>query len=263
LTRHMAARGLRRRATRRDTSSPNNREWIEDVLKPLAQRKLGGEDAITIGNELFLLVRGWVWSQIRREQARCPSGGDPQEIASRMLCAAWRICQEFDPSRPVAWPTALQAALRGAWLEAYRASDFLTRKHRSTHNALRVVIEHHTQVLGRELTAQERQLLAQQVAPRSSTTDWAHVLLERTPAPPLGGLGQDLPLDVPSPWTNRELDPEAALEDREAQRGIEEWIDTLPPGTQRQVRQCMESGRPLPAKVRQQLAASVPRHLIA
>jgi DNA-directed RNA polymerase specialized sigma24 family protein len=263
LASRMAARGLRRRATRRDPSSPNNREWIENTLKPLAQRKLAGEDPVKIGEELFQLVRSWVWSQIRKEQARCPAGGDPQEIASRMLCAAWRICQKFDPERPASWPTALQASLRGAWLEAYRASDFLTRKHRATHNALRAVIEHQTQLLGRQLTPQECQLLAQSVAPPSSATDWAQVLLERPTAPPLGGLGQDLALDMPCDGSSRELDPEAALEDRETLRDIEEWLATLPPGTRQQVRRCMELGRPLPAKVRQQVAASVPHHLLA
>jgi len=248
----IASRGLRRRATRR-VSSPNTYDWIETYVKPLAERKIAGEDPRVIGEELFFRALPWVRSQIRKEIARQPAGADQHETHSRMLVAAWRVSMEFDPTRPVAWPTALRAALRGAWLEAYRNSDFLTRKHRAIHNAYRNAAEQLVQLHNRDLTYEEQMALARTVAPPSQSTDWATVLLNRTPPPPLGGLGQDLIIDT-TDNSSSSGEPESVTMQRETTNAINDWLDLLPEDLRQQVNKALDNGRTVSAKCRRDLA---------
>lgn len=252
MAQRIASRGLRRRATRR-VSSPNTYDWIETYVKPLAERKLAGEDPQKVGEELFFRALPWVRSQIKKEVVRQPAGADHHETQSRMLAAAWRVSMEFDPTRPVAWPTALRAALRGAWLEAYRSSDFLTRKHRAIHNAYRSAAEQLVQLHNRDLTYEEQMSLARTVAPPSQSTDWATVLLNRTPAPPLGGLGQDLIVDATDDsWSAGE--PETMITRRETTAAINQWLSLLPDDLRAQVVKALDTGRPVSAKCRRDLA---------
>lgn len=233
--------------------SPNTRQFIEDRIKPLAERLKAGESRETVAKDLLEAVYPWVLQQVRRETAgRLSHGADRAEIMSRMLETAYRRALTFDPDCPQSWPTALQLGLKGAWLEAYRAVDFLTRKHRHMHNVYRLALAEQQDSLGRDLTYAEQMELANEVLPDSSHTDWADIVVNHTPPPPSGLDNVD--------WDTVRMSLQEAPDDPATQvctstmsNGIHAWISQLPEHLNKELVEAMEAGRPISAKSRREL----------
>ena len=257
-------------AARAPAVNPNTWAFIEYEMKPLAKRLEAGEDREAITEELFVKVLPWVLERVRRECSHLPTGADAQEIMSQMLTAAWRSASRYDPACPQSWPSALKQRLHGAWLEAYRTVDFVTRKHRTLHNLWRVAVEQEVNKLGRELTEQEKMEIALRVAPPTPAANWAYTIMYQTPPPALGGdvVGheqvqfkaategdQASTTDDLAGMTN---DPADTVCTSETAAGIDAWMTKLPARLQRAVRQALQENKPIPKAERAALGPWLP-----
>jgi len=232
--------------------NPNTTAFIESVMKPLALRLQNGESREQIGVELLEAIYPWVLSQIRGSTYRLPTGADESEIASRMLEVAYRRALTFDPSCPQSWPTGLKQGLRGAWLEAYRAVDFLNRKHRYLHNLYRHAVAD-AESDGRTLTWDEKRAIATQLVPQSSRTDWVDILLHHTPPPParIEALDWDT---LRAQLHSSDEDPATECVDKIINEKISAWLETLPAHLSSAIEKAIERKRPVPPRVRVEIA---------
>jgi len=233
--------------------NPNTHTFIEHVLKPLSNRINAGEKPDIAGQELLEEIYPWVLRQITRSTRQLPAGADPAEIASRMLEAAYRRCLVYDPACPQSWPTSLKKSLRGAWLEAYRAVDILSRRHRHLHNLYRYEVSQQEGQLGRSLSQAERTLIAQQVAPSSRHTDWVDILLNYSPPPPI--TIDSFSGDDSNPILITEaFDPSALACADDLIDSIQQWLDQLPLHLCTALTTAMDTGHSVPPKVRRELS---------
>lgn len=249
--------------------NPNTWAFIEFEMKPLAARLQAGEDREVITQELFVKVLPWVLERIRRECSHLPTGADAHEIMSQMLIAAWRTAGRYDPACPQSWPTALKRRLAGAWLEAYRTMDFVTRKHRTLHNQWRIAVEQEVNQLGRELSDQEKMEVARKIAPQTPI-NWAHTIMFRTPPPALGGdvieheqvmhraVTEGDQAGVTDDLAELASDPAERVCAVETSAGIYTWMAKLPARLQRCVRLALEENKPIPKADRAALGAWLP-----
>ena len=233
-------------------TNPNTWDFIEYTIKPLARRLLEGEDRQIVGEELFRAVLPWVKYRINCELSHLPSGADPAEIRSRMMDAAYRVSLAFDPSCPQSWPTALKQKLHGAWLDAYRAADFITRKHRALHNIFRANVEAAIHERGRELSQDEQMEIAKKVAPNSSMTDWATVIVNHTPPPPVGGDALEF-LGNLSGQSHDLTDPAEIVARADTSEQIEHWMNGLPIKLRNNIMNALRDGRTISDKARRTL----------
>ncbi len=239
--------------------NPNTHDFIEYTIKPLADRMLAGEDREVVTNELFEAVLPWVQSQIRREQSHMPTGADAAEISSQMLTAAWRFATKFDPTCPQSWPTGLKRRLQGAWLEAYRSVDYITRKQRALNNVWRNAVEMEINQRGRELSHEEKMDIARQVAPPSRVTDWATTIVNNTPPPALGGDAVDW--EVAAGQTGEHTDPCIRACDAQLAGQVQGWMTKLPSDLQEKVAEALRLNRPISKATRARLAPYIPELL--
>lgn len=275
---------------------PNTRHFIEYTMKPLAHRLTDAQDLYqpiieysktpdgmanaesvakgadaeskmaamreAVTADLVAAVMPWVLVQISRECSHMPTGADPAEIRSQMMTAAWRTAARYDPSCPQSWPTLLQHRMRGAWLEAYRSVDFITRKHRALNNQWRFAVEEEVHRLKRELTQDEKIQIAKEIVPFGNScsddrhADWVKAVVHQTPPPPLGGNAiewESIAGSIQSP-----VDPADTVCDREIAGRFSVWLNKLPPDTRKAVRQALATDRPISDKVRAKIGAYLP-----
>ncbi len=141
-------------------ASPYDPSWIETRLATMAERAASGEDPNELRNALLTEIWPWALALADREAARRRSHLDPDEVRSQLLYAAYQATTKVDWARWRTWPRLLQQRVEGARVEAWRAADVLSRRHRLAKQRFQEAVDDETQRQCRLLPAGERERLA-------------------------------------------------------------------------------------------------------
>ncbi len=138
---------------------PFDTNWVRQSLLARAARVAAGGDACAERNALFDELSDWALAHAERQTRSLPSHADRHEVRSRALVAVWESTQRIDWNRPTAWPSLLKRRLRGAYLDAARSDDPLSRRDRAQLRRLRAVLSEWETAHGRTANLIERRAL--------------------------------------------------------------------------------------------------------
>jgi hypothetical protein len=156
---------------------PRHPNFKAQVLDPLARRRMAGEPDMALSIDLYNMLHPWALSFAAAQSAGLPAHADRNEIVSQALRLTWDACVRIDWNRYGAWPTFLEAKISRARIEAARCDDWLSRRERVRRRRFQAELARREQIEQRSLTDAERHDVANDVAPKSTSVDWANTLL--------------------------------------------------------------------------------------
>lgn len=110
---------------------PFNEDAMAEELGWMRNGIDAGHDPAMLQAEIA--TRLWPWARrfAWRTARRLPPHIDEADVQGRVATALWACCARLDPEPPLTWAVWLTTRLRGAVLDAARASDPLSRRDRS------------------------------------------------------------------------------------------------------------------------------------
>jgi hypothetical protein len=106
-----------------EVAMAGERAWLQAGID-------SGADPAELRAEIATRMWPWVQRFADRAARRLPRHADVAEVHSRVATALWQCCARFDPEPSPAWSVWLSVRLRGAVVDASRASDRLSRRDR-------------------------------------------------------------------------------------------------------------------------------------